>query len=102
MHGGQYLRLKLRLHCARGRDKTGVVEQTLRRIIERPTRHLVRVDPRLKAADAADPQDPAYNQRIAHKGIWVEPESLAEIEYRAKSAVGKVRHPFFKGIREGL
>jgi hypothetical protein len=30
------------------------------------------------------------------------PELLAEIEYRAKSAEGKVRHPFFKGIREDL
>ena len=37
---------------------------------------------------------------IAHKGIWVEPKLLAEIEYRAKSAEGKVRHPFFKGLRE--
>ena len=25
---------------------------------------------------------------------------MAEIEYRAKSAEGKVRHPFFKGLRE--
>ena len=25
-----------------------------------------------------------YVKRIAHKGIWVEPELLAEIEYRAK------------------
>jgi bifunctional non-homologous end joining protein LigD len=41
-----------------------------------------------------------YTKRIAHKGIWVEPELLAEIEYRAKSAQGKVRHPFFRGIRE--
>ena len=41
-----------------------------------------------------------YAKRIAHKGIWVEPELLAEIEYRAKSAEGKVRHPFFKGPRE--
>jgi hypothetical protein len=30
----------------------------------------------------------------------VRPELLAEIEYRAKS--GKVRHPFFKGMREDL
>nr|WP_256565669.1 MULTISPECIES: hypothetical protein [unclassified Bradyrhizobium] len=36
------------------------------------------------------------------KGIWVEPKLLAEIEYRAKSAEGKVRHPFFKGLREDL
>jgi bifunctional non-homologous end joining protein LigD len=43
-----------------------------------------------------------YTRRIAHKGIWVEPEVLAEIEYRAKSAEGKVRHPFFRGVREDL
>lgn len=43
-----------------------------------------------------------YTKRIAHKGIWVEPKLLAEIEYRAKSAEGKVRHPFFKGLREEL
>jgi bifunctional non-homologous end joining protein LigD len=43
-----------------------------------------------------------YAKRIAHKGIWVEPLMLAEIEYRAKSAKGKMRHPFFKGIREDL
>ena len=42
-----------------------------------------------------------YTKRIAHKGIWVEPELLAEIEYRAKSAEGKVRHPFFKGAARG-
>jgi len=35
-----------------------------------------------------------YAKRIAHRGIWVEPSLLAEIEYRAKSAAGKVRHPF--------
>jgi bifunctional non-homologous end joining protein LigD len=43
-----------------------------------------------------------YTKRIAHRGIWVEPELLAQIEYRAKSAEGKVRHPFFKGLREDL
>jgi bifunctional non-homologous end joining protein LigD len=43
-----------------------------------------------------------YTKTIAHRGIWVEPALLAEIEYRAKSAEGKVRHPFFKGIREDL
>ena len=41
-----------------------------------------------------------YARKIAHRGIWVEPSLLAEIEYRAKSAEGKVRHPFFKGLRE--
>jgi bifunctional non-homologous end joining protein LigD len=34
--------------------------------------------------------------------IGVEPSLLAEIEYRAKSAEGKLRHPFFKGIREDM
>jgi len=43
-----------------------------------------------------------FAKRIAHKGIWVEPKMLAEVEYRAKSAEGKVRHPFFKGLREDL
>jgi bifunctional non-homologous end joining protein LigD len=53
------------------------------------------------AADA-DRKTQPYSKRIAHKGIWVEPELVAEIEYRAKSAEGKVRHPFFKGLREDL
>jgi bifunctional non-homologous end joining protein LigD len=43
-----------------------------------------------------------YAKKIAHRGIWVEPSLLAEIEYSAKSAAGKVRHPFFKGLREDL
>jgi len=43
-----------------------------------------------------------YSKKIAHRGIWVEPSLLAEVEYRAKSAEGKVRHPFFKGIRDDL
>jgi bifunctional non-homologous end joining protein LigD len=44
----------------------------------------------------------AFAKRVAHKGIWVEPKLKAEIEYRAKSAEGKVRHPFFRGLREDL
>jgi bifunctional non-homologous end joining protein LigD len=43
-----------------------------------------------------------YSKRIAHRGIWVEPELLVEIEYRAKSTEGKVRQPVFKGLREDL
>jgi bifunctional non-homologous end joining protein LigD len=43
-----------------------------------------------------------FSKRIAHRGIWVKPELLVEIEYRAKSAAGKVRHPFFKTLREDL
>jgi bifunctional non-homologous end joining protein LigD len=36
-----------------------------------------------------------YAKRIAHRGIWVEPELLAEIESRAKSA-GKCDIRFLK------
>jgi bifunctional non-homologous end joining protein LigD len=43
-----------------------------------------------------------YTKRISHRGVWVEPELLAEIEYRAKSAEGKLRHPFYRGLREDL
>jgi hypothetical protein len=32
-----------------------------------------------------------YSKRIAHRGIWVESELLAEIEYPAKSAEGRRR-----------
>jgi hypothetical protein len=42
------------------------------------------------------------DDRIARRGIWVEPSLLAEIEYRAKSAEWKVRHPVFKGLREDV
>jgi len=44
----------------------------------------------------------AYSRKIKRRAIWVKPSLLAEIEYRAKSAEGKIRHPFFKGIREDL
>jgi bifunctional non-homologous end joining protein LigD len=43
-----------------------------------------------------------YAKKIAHRGVWVEPSLLAEVEYRAKSAGGTVRHPVFKSIREDL
>jgi bifunctional non-homologous end joining protein LigD len=43
-----------------------------------------------------------YAKKIAHRGIWVEPELLAEIEYRAKTAEGRVRHPFYRRLREDL
>lgn len=43
-----------------------------------------------------------YVKKIAHRAIWVEPQLLAEIEYRAMSAEGKVRHPFFKRIRDDI
>jgi bifunctional non-homologous end joining protein LigD len=45
----------------------------------------------------------AYSQKIKKpNAIWVRPSLLAEVEYRAKSAEGKLRHPVFKGFREDL
>ena len=43
-----------------------------------------------------------YVKRIGHRGIWVEPELLAEIEYWAKQPRARFRHPVFKGLREDL
>ncbi|WP_448031564.1 non-homologous end-joining DNA ligase [Bradyrhizobium liaoningense] len=43
-----------------------------------------------------------FARRIPNSGIWVEPRLNAEVEYRAKSANGHLRHPFFKGLREDL
>lgn len=33
--------------------------------------------------------------------VWVKPALLAEVEYRAQSEAGKVRHPSFKGAARG-
>jgi ATP-dependent DNA ligase len=54
------------------------------------------------APDAVIRKSQPYAKRIAHEATWVEPELLPEIDYRAKSAEGKVRHPSFKGLREDL
>jgi bifunctional non-homologous end joining protein LigD len=45
----------------------------------------------------------AFSQKIKKpQAVWVKPSLLAEVEYRAKSSEGKLRHPSFKGIREDL
>jgi bifunctional non-homologous end joining protein LigD len=45
----------------------------------------------------------AFSQKIKKpRAVWVRPSLLAEVEYRAKSAEGKLRHPVFKGFREDL
>jgi bifunctional non-homologous end joining protein LigD len=45
----------------------------------------------------------AFSQKIKKpQAVWVRPSLLAEVEYRAKSAEGKLRHPVFKGFREDL
>ena len=56
---------------------------------------------RLSPLKAADPQR-AATYTIAHRGIWVKSQLLAEIRIPGQVAEGKLRHPFFKGIREDL
>ena len=36
------------------------------------------------------------------KARWLKPEVMLEVEYRALTGEGKLRHPSFKGIREDL
>jgi bifunctional non-homologous end joining protein LigD len=36
------------------------------------------------------------------KAIWLKPKLLVDVEYRALTGTGKLRHPSFKGIREDL
>ena len=36
------------------------------------------------------------------KARWVKPVLLAEVEYRALTGDGRVRHPSFKGLREDV
>jgi bifunctional non-homologous end joining protein LigD len=45
----------------------------------------------------------AFSRKIKKpNAVWVKPSLLAEVEYRAKSPEGKLRHPLFKGFREDL
>jgi len=36
------------------------------------------------------------------KARWLKPRILVEVEYRALTGEGKLRHPSFKGVREDL
>jgi bifunctional non-homologous end joining protein LigD len=36
------------------------------------------------------------------KAVWLKPTLLVDVEYRALTGTGKLRHPSFKGIREDL
>jgi bifunctional non-homologous end joining protein LigD len=54
----------------------------------------------IQFSDSFEIDGPAMFKHACRIGL--EPSLLAEIEYRAKSAEGKLRHPFFKGIREDM
>jgi bifunctional non-homologous end joining protein LigD len=45
--------------------------------------HIARLKPLIRKTQP-------YAKKIAHRGIWVEPSLLAEVEYRAKSAEGNL------------
>ena len=46
---------------------------------------------------------PALTPKIKKtKAIWLKPSLQADVEYRALTGDGKVRHPSFKGIRGDL
>jgi len=36
------------------------------------------------------------------KAQWLKPQLLADVEYRALTGDGKLRHPSFKGLRQDL
>jgi bifunctional non-homologous end joining protein LigD len=36
------------------------------------------------------------------KAIWLQPKLLADVEFRALTGDGKLRHPSFKGLREDV
>jgi bifunctional non-homologous end joining protein LigD len=55
-----------------------------------------------KRLEALTRKTQPFRKAPGSRGVWVEPKVLAEIEYRAKSADGRLRHPFYKGLREDL
>ena len=97
-----------RLRARRKTGSTGYISAASRaRIWSMPARSItastsVSAKDLAGATKAADPQDAALRQEDRAPGNLGRAALLAEIEYRAKSAEGKVRHPFFKGIREDL
>ena len=45
---------------------------------------------------------PLTNKIKKPKALWLKPDLLVDVEYRALTGTGKVRHPSFKGLREDL
>ena len=44
-----------------------------------------------------------YSVKVSKpKAVWLKPKLLAEIEYRAQTESGKLRHPSFEGLRGEL
>ncbi len=47
-------------------------------------------------------QSPLAERIRKRKARWVKPTPLADVEYRAITEEGHLRHPAFKGLREDL
>lgn len=94
MKDNQFEGLIVGRHSGEGLIYAGTVEHGFTRESTSDVRK--RLQPLIQRAQA-------FSQKVKKpKAVWVKPSLLAEIEYRAKSAEGKLRHPFFKGLREDL
>jgi bifunctional non-homologous end joining protein LigD len=78
-----------KLHYA-GRSGTGYTMETAREVWKK-LQPLRRADPPFGALP---------EEERGRKGIWVEPQLVAEITFRGFTAQGHVRHAVFKGLRE--
>lgn len=45
---------------------------------------------------------PLLKKVVKPKAKWLRPKLLVEVEYRAMTGEGKLRHPSYKGLREDL
>ena len=72
-----------------GKVEHGFTDKTAKSVVERLRPLLVRAH--------------ALSKKVKKpKAQWVKPKVLADVEYRAITEEGKLRHPSFKGLREDL
>jgi bifunctional non-homologous end joining protein LigD len=55
-----------------------------------------------RAAKLASRAQPLAKKIRKPKATWLKPKLLVDVEYRALTGEGKLRHPSFKGVREDL
>jgi bifunctional non-homologous end joining protein LigD len=73
-----------------GKVETGFTDQSAKSVVETLRPLLMRAKKLPK------------NMGQRPKAQWVRPDVLADVEYRALTGEGKLRHPSFKGLREDL
>jgi bifunctional non-homologous end joining protein LigD len=59
-------------------------------------------DLRKRAEKLVTKKQPLTKKVAKPKATWLKPELLVDVEYRALTGEGKLRHPSFKGMREDL